>query len=287
VGDTNRPTHDRTAPDQAPWHNPCDIDPTVPHAARVYDYFLGGSEWFPVDRQFAEKVIAVAPYVVPVSRENKAFLSRVVRFLSEQGIRQFIDIGCGLPHKDLVHEIAWQANPWANTLYVDYDSLVVKRINNAVEAVDPNHKRVAALQADIRDIDTILESDEARSLIDFSKPVGLLVLATLHFLGPGDDVSRLMARYRDALPAGSYFAASHGTQEGVPDSVLEQVNKLERLWGASKNPYYYRTRSEFQELFDGWDLVDPGIVWVPEWRADNRRAVDGPETAGLAGVGKK
>jgi hypothetical protein len=286
--ETNRPTHESTAPDQAPWHSRSELDPTVPHAARVYDYFLGGSEWFPVDRVFAEKVMAAAPWVIPGARENKKFLSRAVRFLSEQGVRQFIDIGCGLPHKDLTHEIAWQVSPWAKTLYVDYEPLVVQRMNNAIDAVDPAHKYLSVMQADIREVDVILGSEETRLLIDFSEPVGLLVMATLHFLGPGDDPVGLMARYRDSLPTGSFFAASHATQDGVPpDSVLDQTEKAGRLWASSRNPAYYRTRSEFRELFDGWDLVDPGIVWVSEWRAGTTPAIDGPETAVLAGVGKK
>jgi hypothetical protein len=160
-------------------------------------------------------------------------------------------------------------------------------MNNAVKAVDPEHKRLSVMQADMREIDMILESDEARGLIDFTEPVGLLVVATLPFLGPADNAAGLMARYRDALPAGSFFAASHWTWEGVPDSVLEQSKKAERLYASSKNPGYFRTRSQFQELFDGWNLVEPGIVWLPEWRPENGSTVDGPGTAWLAGVGKK
>jgi hypothetical protein len=143
------------------------------------------------------------------------------------------------------------------------------------------------MQADIREVDVILDSEETRFLIDFTEPVGLLVMSTLHFLGPADGAVGLMARYRDALPAGSFFAASHWTQEGVTDNVLEQCKKAERLMGSSANPLYDRTRSEFQELFAGWDLVYPGIVWLPEWRAEGGSAVDGPGTTMLAGVGKK
>jgi hypothetical protein len=232
-------------------------------------------------------VLAVAPYLVLSSRANKGFLSRVVRFLSEQGVRQFIDIGCGLPHQGLVHEIAWQVSPWAKTLYVDYEPLVVKRMNKVVDAVDPEHKRLGVMQADIRETDLILDSEETRFLIDLTEPVGLLVVATLPFLGPADDAAGLMARYRDALPAGSFFAASHWTWEGVPECVQEQSKKAERLYASSSNPGYFRTRSQFRALFDGWDLVDPGIVWLSEWRAENGPTVDGPGTAWLAGVGRK
>lgn len=218
-----------------------------------------------------EQMVSVARGPVPLRAGNPAVYRYRLRF----------------PHKYLVHEIAWQASPSAKTLYVDYDALVIKRMNNAVDAVDPEHRRLRVVQADMREIDVILESEETRTLIDFTEPVGLLVVATLPFLGPGDDAAGLMARYRHALPVGSYFAASQGTQDGVPDNVLKQCKKVEQLYASSKNPFYYRNRSQFQELFDGWNLVDPGIVWLPEWRAENEPSVDGPGTAALAGVGKK
>jgi hypothetical protein len=271
----------------APWSDESDEDLSVPHAARVYDYFLGGSEWFPVDREFAEKVLTLAPHVSPCSHANKAFLSRLVRFLSEQGVQQFIDIGCGLPHKKTTHEIAQYFSPWAKVLYVDRDSLVIKRTNAVVDRADPEHKRIGILQAVIRDTATILESEETRLLIDFNEPVALLIVATLHFLGPGDDVSGLLARYRDALPGGSFLAASHWTRDGVPDNVREEGLKGELAYASSRNPVHSRTRSEFHALFAGWDLVAPGIVWAPEWRPNTRNAIDGSETALLVGVGTK
>lgn len=278
--------HPSTTPQQAPRHDNYEVDSSQPHAGRVYDYFLGGSENFPPDREFAERVIGVAPFVVTFARANKSFLTRAVRFMAQQGVRQFIDVGCGFPNAETVHDIAWQASPWAKILYADYDPLVFARMKHCIDDVDPEHKRLEVLKADVRDVDTILGSEQSRMLLDFTEPIGLLIVATLHFLLPGDDVTGMLGRYRDALPSGSYFAASHMTMEGVPYDIQNQAAPLKRLYHTTTTPGCYRTREEFTALFDGFDLVEPGVVWAPEWRPDNGSPAELPSsTVTLVGVG--
>lgn len=278
--------YDRTSPDRAPRHDEDLPDSKRPHAARVYDALLGGSQNFRVDRELAEKLKQVAPFVYLSAHVNRMFLSRAVRFLSEQGVRQFIDLGCGLPTTEPVHEIAWQSSPWAKVLYIDYEPLVVARMTRYIDEVDPEHKRLAVVKADLRDVELVLGSEETRTLINFDEPIGLLVVATLHFLGPADDVPGLLTRYRDALPVGSYFAASHGTRDGIPDDLQDQATALEKFFGVTSTPGYYRTRAEFAALFNGFDLVEPGIVWAPEWHPeDGGPAEDPSRQPTLVGVG--
>lgn len=266
-------SNDHYGPYQAPRHDTDDGDSLRrPHAARVYDALLGGTQNFPVDREFAEKLRLVAPFAYLSAQVNRAFLSRAVRHLSQQGVRQFIDIGCGLPSLEPVHEIAWHDSPWAKVLYVDYEPLVIAGMRRTIDAVDAEHKRLTVVKADVRDVETVLGCEETRTLLDFSEPIGLLMVAVLHFLGPGDDVSGLLARYREALSAGSYLVASHVTRDGISADLQEQATALVRFYGTTSTPGYYRTRAEFTALFDGFDLVDPGVVWAPEWHPDG----DGP-----------
>lgn len=277
---------ERFGPDQAPRHDEDVVDSQRPHAARVYDAFLGGSQNLQVDRDFAEKIKQVAPFAYLSAHVNRAFLTRAVRYLSRQGVRQFIDIGCGLPTVEPVHEIAWQESPWAKVVYIDYEPLVVERMRRCIDEVDPEHKRLAVVKADLRDVGVVLGSEESRLLLDFNEPIGLLMVAALHFLGPGDAVECLVARYRDALPPGSYLAASHITRDGISDDLQKQATALVKFYGNTSTPGYYRTRAEFTALFDGFDLVEPGVVWAPEWHPDGSGPIEAPNSQPtLVGVG--
>lgn len=277
----------RTAPDKAPDRSKPNVDLNKPSAARCYDYYLGGSAHLEIDRQFAEKVLQRAPFVRDFARTNRAFLQRAVAWLSDQGIDQFLDIGSGIPTVGNVHEIALQRNPDARTVYVDFEPVAVQHARAILDGSDPQRVRTDILQADMRDYSTILDSPITRGLIDFSRPVGLLIVATMHFLGPGDDATTLMKHYHDALVPGSYLVMSHLTADGVPEHMLAKAIELERLYARTPTPGYERSRIEFTALFDGFDLVEPGVVWAPEWHPESEYNGAPAETATVVGVGTK
>jgi hypothetical protein len=275
----------RTAPDVAP-AKPDRMNSTRPAAGRVYDFYLGGSSNFTVDRMFGSTVLERAPFVGDFARNNRAFLRRVVRWLCAQGIDQFLDIGSGIPTVGSVHTTVREINPRARTVYVDHEPMTAGNAAVILDRYDPTRERTNILQADLRDPDEILNSPVTRELIDFTRPVGLLILATVHFLGPGDHPTKLLSRYRDALPAGSYLAVSHLTFDGVPEPVWNQGPEVERLYASTPTPSYFRNREEITALFDGFSLVDPGIVWAPQWRPDDIVSTEPAATATLVGAGR-
>lgn len=277
----------RTAPEKAPDHSNLDINLNNPSAARCYDYYLGGSAHLEVDRQFAEKVLQTLPFVRDFARGNRAFLQRAVKWLSGHGIDQFLDLGSGIATVGNVHEIAQQCNPDARTLYVDFEPVAVQLVHAILDESDPHRKRTNILQADLRDYTTVLGSAITRDLIDFSRPVGLLIVATMHFIGPGDDPATLMRRYHEALDSGSYLVMSHLTADGIPEHVLAKAIELEKLYARTPAPGYARNRAEFTALFDGFDLVEPGVVWAQEWWPEDEYETPPANTATLAGVGRK
>jgi hypothetical protein len=263
------------------------INTGVPNPARIYDYFLGGKDNFPADREVAEQLLAIAPVARDVVEDNRAFLRRVVHLLAtEHGIRQFIDLGSGLPTQGNVHEIAQELAPDARVVYVDNDAMVVTH-SRALLAGD----NTVAIQADLRQPDQVLDHPEVRELIDFGRPIALLLMAILHFIPDEDDPPGIVARFRDALPAGSYLAISHGTRD-VPDrpdmspqEMAEMGKKVEQLYQLTTATLVTRTRAQVERFFDGFDLLDPGVVEIQLWRPDHRR----PKLPGgfYGGVGRK
>jgi hypothetical protein len=263
------------------------INTGVPNPARIYDYLLGGKDNFPADRDVAEQVLAIAPVARDVVGDNRAFLRRAVRFLtSEAGIRQFIDLGSGLPTQGNVHEVAQADAADARVVYVDNDAMVVTH-SRALLAGD----NTVAVQADLREPERILAHPEVRQLIDFDQPVALLLMAILHFLPDDEDPFGIVARFRDALPAGSYLAISHGTRDiparpdMSPEEMTEMGTKVERLYQLTTASLVTRTHAEVERFFDGLDLLDPGVVEIQRWRPDGRR----PMLPGgfYGGVGRK
>jgi S-adenosyl methyltransferase len=250
------------------------INTGVPNAARIYDYFLDGKDNYPADREVAEQVVAIAPVARHLVHDNRAFLRRVVRFLTrEAGIRQFIDLGSGLPTQGNVHEIAQAIAPDARIVYVDNDPMVVTH-SRALLAGD----NTLAIQADLREPDAILDHPEVRELIDFDQPVALLLLAILHFIGDDEDPLGIVARFRHSLPAGSYLAISHGTRD-IPvrsdmsaEEMAEMGARVERLYQQTTASILTRTRAQVERFFDGLDLVDPGLVEIQLWRPDGARS---------------
>ena len=241
------------------------VDVSRPNPARIYDYLLGGSHNFAVDRETAEQAMAAGQVTSAPAIANRSFLRRAVRFMIEQGIDQFLDLGSGIPTVGNVHEIAQQANPNARVVYVDNEPVAVAHAK-ALLAEDPNTAMVAA---DIRDIDTVLNHPDTRALLDFSRPIGVLLVAVFHFVPGSDDPASIVARYTSAVPEGSYLALSHYTQDGYDRDKLERMHKGMATYQRTATPVYARTSEEIGALVSGLDIVEPGIVWTPLWRPDN------------------
>jgi S-adenosyl methyltransferase len=246
------------------------INTGVPNPARIYDYFLGGKDNFPADREVADQVLAIAPVARDVVEDNRAFLRRVVRTLAgEAGVRQFIDLGSGLPTRGNVHEIAQAVAPDARVVYVDNDAMVVTH-SRALLAGD----NTVAVQADLREPEAVLGHPEVRELIDLDQPVALLLMAILHFVPDDQDPFGVVARFRDLLPAGSYLALSHGTRDipvrpdMSPEAMAEMGAKVERLYQLTTASMATRTRAQVERFFDGFDLLEPGLVEIQLWRPD-------------------
>jgi hypothetical protein len=263
------------------------INTGVPNPARIYDYLLGGKDNFPADREVAEQLLAIAPVARDVVEDNRAFLRRAIQFLtSEAGIRQFIDIGSGLPTQGNVHEIAQAVAPDARVVYVDNDAMVVAH-SRALLAGD----NTVTIQADLREPDRVLAHPELRRLIDFDQPIALLLMAILHFVPDDEDPRGIVAWFRDALPAGSHVVISHGTRDVPvrpdmsPEEMAEMGAKVERLYQLTTASLVTRSHAEVERFFDGFDLLDPGLVEIQRWRPDGRR----PKLPGgfYGGVGAK
>jgi hypothetical protein len=245
------------------------IDVTRAQAARMYEYGLGGKNHYAADRAVVDQVLASMPAARTSARENRKFLGRAVRFLAaEAGIRQFLDIGSGLPAAGNVHEVAQAVAPQARVVYVDNDPLVVVHAR-ALLASAPEG-RTGYFQDDLRDPASILSNLVTREIIDFSQPVALVLCAVLHFLPDDGELAEIVATLLDALPPGSYLAASHGTIEHIPTGQADAALSTCR---ASGIPFQPRDSRDFARLaFSGLDLVPPGVVLVSEWRPDS----DGP-----------
>jgi S-adenosyl methyltransferase len=241
---------------------PPEIDTSRPHSARVYDYLIGGENNFAVDRETAAKVLAKSPNARTAPRENRAFLGRAVRFLTaEAGLRQFLDIGAGLPTMNNVHQVAQAVAPESRVVYVDNDPLLLVHAR-ALLASAPEG-RTTYIEADIRDPEAILTAPAARELLDFSQPVGLLLVGILHLLADADQPAEIVETLLSALPSGSYLVASHLTTEHDRERTAAGQSVM-RDAGITMQK---RDSSVFAEIaFRGLELAAPGVVLVSEWR---------------------
>jgi SAM-dependent methyltransferase len=251
-----------------------------PSVARVYDYLLGGWHNFGADREWAERAIAVLPDIPRIARANRHFLCRAVRFCLDTGVRQFLDVGCGLPRVGSVHEIAQRADPTARVAYVDVDPVVVALANSILAG----NERACVIQEDVRRPEAVLGAVEATRVLDLERPIAVLLVAVLHFVGDADDPVGVVERLLAPLASGSHLVISHATDCRV--SVWEPVN---RLCGQTAVVVTARSRVEVERLFGGCELVDPGVVWLPRWRPEFDRDADADArwSSGLAGVGRK
>jgi S-adenosyl methyltransferase len=264
------------------------MDVGTPNVARIYDFWLGGTNNFEVDRQAAAALVKLIPSARTAGLANRAFLRRAVRYLAgEAGIRQFLDIGTGLPTQGNVHEIAQMVRPGARVVYADNDP-VVRLHAKALLIADPD---IEFVEADARRPEEILAAPETQALIDFSEPVGVLMTAVLHFVLDEDDPYGILTRLRDGIPAGSYLVISHGCDEGIDPATADSGTGVYRR---SNMPIVSRNRDQVARFFEGFDLVDPGVVWVPEWKPECAAANGPDETADqpeashfLGAVGRK
>lgn len=259
---------------------PPEVDPFKPSAARVYDYWLGGGCNFEVDRRLAKQVIERVPEVQESAVINRSFLRRAVRYCAERGIRQFLDIGAGVPTVGHVHEVAQAVDPSCRTVYVDNEPVAVAHGVRLV-ANDPN---TACITGNIRNPGAIMADATATGLLDPDEPVAVLMLLVLHFVGPDEGVPRLLRKYRDAVMPGSYLALSHVTADGLGDRTQSAAD----LYKDTQNPVYTRDRQEFTALFDGLELVDPGVVYTAQWRPESEEEAAAAERSqAYAGLAQK
>jgi hypothetical protein len=238
---------------------PADVDLSRPNAARVYDYVLGGANNFEVDREFAKHLMTMLPDAQALAQENRGFLRRTVTYLARHGIRQFIDLGSGIPTVGNTHEVVQRIDPRARVVYVDNEPVAVAHS----ELILQDNQHAGILRADIRDVDAILKHEVTRRLLDFDEPVAILAFAVLHFLSDEEDPYGLIASYRDATVRGSWLAVSHGTGDGRPE-----VNDVSAAYSRSANPVTIRNRTDVVRFFDGYDLLEPGVVFARDWQPE-------------------
>jgi O-methyltransferase involved in polyketide biosynthesis len=252
----------------------------------MYDYFLGGKDNFAADREAAEKIIAITRAAGGdlrlLAREHRAFLGRVVRTLAEAGVRQFLDIGTGLPTKENVHEAAQQITPDARVVYVDIDPVVLVHARALLR--DDQHVRI--VEGDLRDPAAIINHPQVRAFIDFGQPVALMLLAILPFITDEEQPAQVVSELTKALPAGSYVAISHFCAAQTSEELVQEARNVYARTGPPG--ITLRSREEIVGLFDGLDMLDPGIVpinaWRPEW--EEHPKVDFSKPAWLGGVGR-
>jgi S-adenosyl methyltransferase len=263
---------------------PPEIDTSRPHSARVYDYMIGGKNNFAADRAVAEQVLRHSPNAHTGARENRAFLGRAVRYLTaEAGIRQFLDIGTGLPTTGNVHDVAQAIAPSARVVYADNDPLVLAHARALLTS--SREGRTAYIHADVRQPEAILSNSDVREVLDFGQPIGLMLVALLHGIPDEDKPEEIVATLLDALPSGSYLVASHLTMEHDTDPA----GGSQRVLQGAGIAMHKRASDDFARLaFGGLKLVPPGVVLVSEWRRSNSGPRPTPaEVNCYGGVGRK
>ncbi|HZB33647.1 MAG TPA: SAM-dependent methyltransferase [Streptosporangiaceae bacterium] len=269
------------ADEPEPEPEPTELDTARPNVARIYDYFLGGKDNFAADREAAEQILRIIPEARTGALVNRAFLGRAVRYLASAGIRQFIDIGAGLPTQANVHEVAHQVEPAARVVYVDNDPVIRVHAQALLHSADT----ATVIEADLRDPDKILENPELRAFIDFSEPVAVLLVGILHFIADFEDPYGLVARVRDRLAPGSHLAVSHATA----DTTSHTGARVTAVYSQATAPLIPRGHADVRRFFDGFTLVEPGLVYAPQWRPDSpfTEVADPAKSHVLVGVARK
>jgi len=261
---------------------PDGVDVTRPSVARIYDYLLYGKDNFAVDRAAAEKLMESRLDPRRLSLANRAFLCRAVGFLARQGIAQYLDLGSGLPTSPSVHEVARDTIPEARVVYVDHDPIVVAH-NDALLATRDG---VITIRGDIRYPDSILAQEALATCLDFSRPVAVLLLSVLHFISREEDAPGIIAKFRERMAPGSYLAISVGTSDGADPDMLAETTQT---YAGARMPFTLRSQAQLLDLFEGFDLVEPGLVSLPEWRPEfntDRTPLKGPTVSAVAQLRK-
>jgi trans-aconitate methyltransferase len=258
-------------------------------AARIYDYVLGGTHNFPADREAAELALKQLPFGREIALAHRAVLRRMVRHMADAGVRQFLDIGSGMPTEGNVHEIAQDRVPDARVVYVDIDPMAVAESQELLEGND----RAIAVRGDVRDPQGILTNPQVRRLLDFDEPVGLLLMAIVHFVTDDAEAADVVDQLVEAVVPGSYLALTHGAADAIGPSGVDKDswNKVENIYKQrTATPIRVRTREQVSGFFERCDLVEPGLVWMTEWRpapGDAEALAEDPRRSGSwAGLGK-
>ena len=264
-----------------PTELPPSVDIDKPNAARIYDYMLGGSHNFEVDRKFAEDMMAATNSTPRSYRMNRSFLRRAVKFMVDNGIDQFLDLGSGIPTVGNVHEIAQSINPDVRVVYVDNEPVAVSHSRRML-AGQPN---TVIIDADLRDTRAVLGHPLTQRMLDFNRPIGLLMVAIFHFIPDSDHPVEILARYREALRGGGFLAISHFTGD---DQAVRLAANGTHWYQQTTNPLVMRSRTEFESLLHDVELVPPGVTWVQQWHADDSEPelADPSESAIYAAVGR-
>ena len=256
---------------------PIEIDTSKPHPARMYDWYLGGKDNYPVDEEMGRQMLALDPRVPVMARVNRAFMHRATRWLAQNGVRQFLDIGTGIPTEPNLHQIAQAVAPDARVVYCDNDPIVLAHAAALLRSSDTGVTEY--LQADVRDPDAIL--DGARKILDFDRPVALSLVALLHFVSDADGAHTLVGRLLSELPSGSYLMVTHATADFTPEESAAAIEKLKAV-GVT---LALRSREEFSRFFDGLDLVEPGVSVVHRWHPELGEPVPGQDDGVIPGYG--
>ncbi|MEV2217631.1 SAM-dependent methyltransferase [Streptomyces sp. NPDC050997] len=249
------------------------IDTSRPHSARMYDYYLGGKDHFDIDTQAAETVAAAYPGIFVCARENRAFMHRATRVLAqEHGIRQWLDIGTGIPTEPNLHQVAQSVVPEARVVYADNDPLVLKYAERLMRSTPQG--RTTYIEADVNDPDALLNAPQLAEVLDLSRPVALSLNALMHFVTDAQDPHGILTRLLDALPSGSALALSHCT----PDFDPLTWQKVTDIYTSAGTPVQFRSQNDVARFFDGLTLLDPGVTVGHRWRPDASAGDEAPQT---------
>lgn len=275
--ETNPGTEPQAGPEAEPKPK---IDTTIPHSARIWNYWLGGKDHYPVDRAAGEEYLKAFPGMVDIARQSRAFLARAVRYLaSEEGVRQFLDIGTGLPTVDNTHEVAQRVAPDARIVYVDNDPLVLVHAEALLTSTPEGACQY--IDVDLREPEKILAG--AAATLDFSRPIALMLMGILGHIIDDAEAYSVVSRLKNGLPSGSYMVINDGA-----DNVTEQVDEANRGYGdTGAEPYTFRGPSQIARFFEGFQILDPGVVPCLEWRPEVSALAAAPEVQPLGAIGKK